>query len=510
MYKSILYIAVFSLICLNLDAQKEGNVWFFGGGDPTYPDSAHYKSYRFDFGVDTFSGTFVPHILPFTRSNASICDKDGNFLCLSNGENIYNRDYGIMEGGGDLYPNADYFYGVPGIQTFMLLPYPGNPNKSVQVYGNIKIIYPPSDPNGALVYWLRYAVIDHEANSGLGKVIKKHIPVNTDTLGPGYMTATRHGNGRDWWIFINHYKRKKFFRYVLDPSGIHPVGSQEIEMKPLGLTQTVFSPDGQWYARFSMHGRLPDSIFSTIELYPFDRCSGLLGDIQEKTYSSNPLDGKPGGVAFSASSRYMYVSRWDTIFQYDMQAPDILGSEVVVAAFDGFWGDWGNGFTIPQRFYSLMLGPDGKIYCCVSNYNSKYLHVIHDPEAAGLACDVRQHSIQMPVFNEYSIPNNPYYGLGKWAGSPCDTINAVSATEPHEIGTISLYPNPAQDWVNIVSVRQMEGRAEVYALTGLLVASRNIAFGDNPVRFDLNSGLYVLKITYDNGDISSHKLVIGK
>lgn len=71
-------------------------------------------------------------------------------------------------------------------------------------------------------------------------------------------------------------------------------------------------------------------------------------------------------------------------------------------------------------------------------------------------------------------------------------------------------PNPARDWVNIVSVRQMEGRAELYALTGQLVASRNIAFGDNPLRFDLNSGVYVLRVIYDNGDVSSHKLVINK
>lgn len=71
-------------------------------------------------------------------------------------------------------------------------------------------------------------------------------------------------------------------------------------------------------------------------------------------------------------------------------------------------------------------------------------------------------------------------------------------------------PNPARDWVNIVSVRQMEGRAELYSLTGQLVASRHIIFGDNPLHFDLNSGVYVLRIIYDNGDVSSHKLVVNK
>ena len=40
--------------------------------------------------------------------------------------------------------------------------------------------------------------------------------------------------------------------------------------------------------------------------------------------------------------------------------------------------------------------------------------------------------------------------------------------------------------------------------------AKNITFGDNPIRFDLNSGVYILKVTYDNGDMSSHKIVINK
>lgn len=430
-------------------AQKEGNVWFFGGADSLYADTAPYKSCRFDFLDDSVHIQFIPNVLPFTRSNSSICDKDGNFLCLSNGENIYNRNYEVMENGGDLYPNVDYFTGMLFIQSFILLPYPGHENQLVQFYGYIEVIDPPGPVTGALAYYPRYAIVDMEENNGLGKVTEKHIIPSSDTIAAGYITAVRHGNGRDWWILVNHYAEKKFYRYLLDPYGVTQVGSQEKEIKLLSLSQTVFSPDGRWYARFSAHGRLPDSTFSTIELFPFDRCSGLLGDLQEKTYSTNPLEGKPGGVAFSASSRYMYVSRWDTIYQYDMQAPDILGSEVVVAAFDGYWGDWGNGFTVPQRFYSLMLGPDRKIYCCVSNYNSKYLHVINNPEAAGVACDVQQHSIELPVFNEYSIPNNPYYGLGRWVGSPCDTLDIVSAKEPPGAEQVFIYPNPAQDFVRI-------------------------------------------------------------
>jgi hypothetical protein len=395
-----------------------------------------------------------------------------------------------MEGGGDFYPNADYFYGFPGIQGFILLPYPGHEHQLVHLYGRPQVIYTSDAPNGALAYYPKYATLDMEENNGRGKVINRNIAVSSDTLEFTCITATKHGNGRDWWIQAAHYRENKFYRYLLDPNGFQKKGEQAIEMKKLGIPQGLYSPDGKWYARFEWHGRLPDSTFSTIELYPFDRCSGLLGSIQEKTYSSNPLEGKPGGVAFSASSRYMYVSRWDTIFQYDMQAPNILGSEVVVAAFDGFWGDWDNGYKVPQRFYSLMLGPDEKIYCCVSNYNSKYLHVINNPEAQGIACDVQQHSIQLPVFNEYSIPNNPYYGLGKWVGSPCDTINVVTTNDLTFSDKVIVFPNPAQDIVHI----QMEDRdlqdcrISVFDLTGRVLQEVLIDHSGN--QYDLNTSQY--------------------
>lgn len=73
-----------------------------------------------------------------------------------------------------------------------------------------------------------------------------------------------------------------------------------------------------------------------------------------------------------------------------------------------------------------------------------------------------------------------------------------------------ISPNPARDWVNVVSVRQMAGRAEIFSLTGQLMGSQIISFGDNPFRVDLHSGVYVLKVTYENGDIASYKLLINR
>src|SRR5690606_37804939 len=117
------------------------------------------------------------------------------------------------------------------------------------------------------------------------------------------------------------------------------------------------SPDGQWYARFNWQGIIPDSSFATIEIYHFDRCSGLLSDRVSKTYDLSGLNGKPGGTAFSPNSRFLYVTRWDSVFQYDLHATDIIASEQVAAVYDGFIAEPG----FPTRFFCPLLAPDNKI-----------------------------------------------------------------------------------------------------------------------------------------------------
>ncbi len=315
----------------------------------------------------------------------------------------------------------------------------------IYIYGEPKTIYLPSGPEVGYIKLL-YSEVSFENDMDSGKVVKRDLTGGTDTLMIGQITAVRHGNGQDWWLVMPRFRGNVFYKYLLTPDGIAKAGEQEIATTSVGLGQACFSPDGRWYARFNYHGIVPDSAFSTFDLYRFDRCSGLLSDRVTKTYSFSGKDGKPGGVAFSGSSRYLYVSRWDTIYQYDLHAPDMLASEVAVAGYDGFLGD----FDRPTRFYSLQLAPDNKIYCCVANTNSRYLHVIEQPDAPGLACDVRQHSIQLPVFNNFLLPNLPYYRLWAWEDSPCDTLGSVAVPEqPGQIPAVELWPNPARDFLQV-------------------------------------------------------------
>ncbi|MEI6408716.1 MAG: T9SS type A sorting domain-containing protein [Bacteroidota bacterium] len=334
-------------------------------------------------------------------------------------------------------------------------------------------------------------------NGGLGKVTDRDIVFSTDTLIPAQINAVRHGNGRDWWLLAPYYLGNRFYRFLLDPTGLHRVGKQDIPTTDLGLGHTCFSPNGQWYARFNWPGVVPDSSFSVIELYRFDRCSGLLSERVSKTYDLSGLNGKPGGVAFSPSSRFLYVTRWDSVFQYDLHATDIIASEKTVAVYDGFLGDLG----LPTRFFYPLLAPDNKIYICVSNYNSPYLHVIENPDAPGLACNVQQHNVRLPVFNNFLLPNMPYYRLWDWKDAPCDTLGSVGVKGPlGEMKGFSVYPNPVDDLVNIVFEQDVEANCliELLSMTGQVLQNQEVGAGNSslvlPVQ-QLPNGCYLIRVS---------------
>ena len=69
----------------------------------------------------------------------------------------------------------------------------------------------------------------------------------------------------------------------------------------------------------------------------------------------------------------------------------------------------------------MQLGPDGRVYInSTSGVNE--MHVIQYPNKKGIACEVRQHSVQLPTFIIRTMPHFPNYRLGPLDGSPCDTL----------------------------------------------------------------------------------------
>lgn len=272
---------------------------------------------------------------------------------------------------------------------------------------------------------LTYSYVDMSMNSGKGEVIEKKSILCTDTLTAGLLTATRHANGRDWWILLNKNETNQFYRFLLNPDGIVQDGFQTVgDTVRNGLAQAAFSADGNWYAQYNAWGIIggPDPTQTNIDLYQFDRCTGLLSN-HLQIMDGSP--GIPGGVSFSPNSRFMYIAASDKIYQFDLDATDIAASRDTVAIYDGFEGENGQ-VSYPTYFFLMQTAPDGNIYISCPYTNAQYLHIIEHPDSAGIACNVLQHQLQLPSFNRFGLPNLPNFRLGALDGSSCDTLKPIA------------------------------------------------------------------------------------
>lgn len=86
-----------------------------------------------------------------------------------------------------------------------------------------------------------------------------------------------------------------------------------------------------------------------------------------------------------------------------------------------------------------------------------------------------------------------------------DLEGGPMSTENFDKSTISLYPNPAAEFINI----QIEGKAqvEIYSLTGKQVKSLQITETERVSIADLNTGIYFVKVN-QNGNTVTKKLIV--
>jgi len=392
--------------------EKRDHIWMFGY-DTAIQTNARNTWLDFnDMPVSTHQrvGTFSIDI-----TNAGMCDIAGNLLFYTNGYVVNDRNHNVMENGTGLSPGDmtdDWLlYGEPLDQGAIALPAPGVGNKYYLIHGRREYLNEP-DMYGhtSRMFPLYFSSIQIGEN-GSGTLLEKNeVLADESTLGLGKITAARHANGRDWWVVVFGYFSNQYHRFLLHPGGIteYPMGSTG-EATPSGVGQAVFSPDGTKYVKLNMYLIAGPAY---LDIYSFDRCSGLLSDPLQLIYQDSAFH---GGVAFSPNSRYLYVSSHRYIYQYDTEAENVEASREVIVYLGEFTPA---GF--PADFALMQLGPDEKLY--VSGYRRKELHIIHNPNAGGLACNFEQDALVFGNFLGRSIPNHPYYGLGSEDGSPCDTL----------------------------------------------------------------------------------------
>lgn len=455
--KWISLILVF--IALQTKAQSYDNVWLVGYN---YCTGCGISSLDFTYGHPDTIALYPAFGVSYT--NASICDSTGLLKLYTNGIKVGNGFGQIVPGSVDFnLDSAVIHFGfthyMPYFQTAQIVPYPGHPNQYCifHVSGRDYTVF---STTYIQPFRLAYSIVDMNANNGSGQMTIKNQTILNDTLLYSTMQSTKHGNGRDWWVAIHEAKTPGLYAALLSPDSIVTVVRSiagPVIKSGMMRGQSKFSPDGTMFA-------IAHNDSSRIYLYNFDRCTGVF---TYDTLISHPINNTTNAnlasVIFSPNSRFLYVSDMLNVYQYDLYASDIQGSEKLIKANDG----------LGNNYFRFSYAPDGKIY---EDHWGGYraLHVIEDPDQPDTACHFFASADTLKYYGTF-IPDFPYFKLGEAYGSLCDSLtNSISENVVNT--TIKVFPNPSDGHFKFElnpGVSLMEIR--IFDLTGrLLFSLKNI------------------------------------
>ncbi|MEA1875582.1 MAG: gliding motility-associated C-terminal domain-containing protein [Bacteroidota bacterium] len=350
--KYLIIVIFLSVFFLNLQAQKEGNIWYFGN----------------KAGLD-FSGDYP---FPLTNSQmiapagcASIADSSGNLLFYSNGSKVWNQNHDILFNGSELFGDS------LATMSANILPHPGDSSK-FYLFTNRRYPGPDSSYYGGHFYLLDFSV------NYLGRIreeLSSRTPAEAMTpLATEKFMAIPYGKNADstngkagYWILTHQINSKRFIIYQLDSTlrefGVVEAGSNN-------------STSTRGYLKANHQGnQFALACWKWVQVFDFDNKTAeityrfhLYGD---NVRNRNTYKNSMYGLEFSPSGRFLYgtgiesgiIYRWEVIRE---NTRDVRKStKYLVENPDKPCG-------------SLQLAPDGKIYVALNGQD--YLGVIQTPD----------------------------------------------------------------------------------------------------------------------------------
>ncbi|MCB0713051.1 MAG: T9SS type A sorting domain-containing protein [Ignavibacteriae bacterium] len=374
-----IFMLSFVVVPRSLQAQRQYETWYFGqnaglsfaGGNPVPLLNGR---------VNTLDGSAV-----ISRPAT------GELLFYSDGKTVWNATHTPMPNGTGLAGHES------SGQPALIVPDPGDTN---QFY-----LFTTGAANTSSTA-TRYSIVDIRRDGGKGDVIVK----NTLLLerGTEKITATRHCNGKDYWVITHAWGSNTFHVYLLTAQGI-----SDSVITSIGITYPS-AADIQGTFQMSSDGRLlavtsPQP--KTVELFNFDNSTGVI--------SNQQLIGQGDlsyyGQEFSPDNSKLYVNTLPQgtnpadLFQFDLSA----GTTAAIRA---------SRFTLihlSERLWQggqLQRGGDDKIY--VSWYSRDSLGVIENPNVLGVGATYRHSGLWLGgARTNYGLPNIIDSDIGYVPGS---------------------------------------------------------------------------------------------
>lgn len=457
MLKHIILLFIAFASFKSIGQNKSGYTWIVGnnGSFAKFDGTSLTPQVGSLYSVSSPSFPYV-----FAGGHSNICDSaSGKLLFVCNGMVLYDTVGNIIENGDSLVPEQIYlknsYPSSSFTQSSIILP-KGNQNLYY-------VIIPTVSDSAYNQYWtnpngIKYPfdeilcnVVDMNANGGLGKVILKNkILLNHIELSPNIMQACRHSNGVDWWLLKQGLDSNIIYRFLVTKDSIYGPYVQNFQSPNFvffeGSGQSAFSKDGTKYA--VVKGK-SNKLF----LADFDRCTGELTNpnvfnlpIDSTNYpymdSLGIRDSISSGVSFSPNGKYIYISKWWNIYQFEF---DQIDSNVawynVIRGTDTTWPAF-------EFYKSLMIGPDNKLYIGKRSGGYKRFSVINSPDNKGINCNFcrKCFGVDSALGGLNTPPNMPDYNLAA-SGQLCWPLgtNQLTANSTE----LKIYPNPTSNFIHI-------------------------------------------------------------
>jgi hypothetical protein len=268
--------------------------------------------------------------------------------------------------------------------------------------------------------------------------------------------------------------------YLVSPSGVTAMPTQYIgpNVANASAYRLKFNKQGNHLFNVCQIGG--------VERYDFDRCTGILSNRNIYAVPNVSISGY-WDFEISEDETKMYAVRnmlgplqnTTKLFQYDLDTVTFLSNAQLMATY-----------TDPDVGGALKMGPNGKIYFSIgyfgandtcfdylycystTNLTNTNLSVINYPDSTFPACDYQAFSFYLGGHKAYfGLPNNPHYELGKWVGSPCDTLSVGIPELFQRKGELKLYYDKSWQtvFVNAEQLKGRTGKLQFYSTNGQLV-----------------------------------------
>jgi hypothetical protein len=448
---------------------------------------------------------------------SSLCDSaSGRLLYKSNGMKLFDSNMVVIQNGAELVDSL-YYALTGGVgsninQGSMILPVGDKVYCINQSITNEMYVKQDSNFTYDRIY---YHIIDPKGNSNKGSVISKKNILRTDTFGPAGMHAIRHANGVDWWLYKTgakkfNYPSFRLHRWLLTINGFSNHTYITLPSYPMPFPDYNGDEvnDGAGIHFNEQGTQFILGTASKIIKGDVNRCSGDITNMKVHTpprvWTFNEPDSSTfftivldtdslmdrwlTGVCFSPNGKYIYITRNNSIMQWDWADTNASTAYVVLrAGGDTVW-QWRNLYN------QCKVGPDNRVY--ISSLSGDAWQVIDNPDVKGLACSLRLREIIVPR-NQYpssgmgGMSNSPNYKLGVDYSSCWPLANEQL---PIINTQFTIYPNPTNTAVTIDVGKATKQQLSISNTTGQQVYTQVI--GNAQTSIDVSRwvrGVYFVK-----------------